>query len=69
MSHKVRFLQPVRISNCAHIHIHEQKGPPKVGLRGPGGFAPGQQSEPRPPPDGADPVYVGCIIIPPGSHR
>jgi hypothetical protein len=43
---------------CSHTCTHEQKGPPPVGYRGAGGFAPEEQSEPRPPPPGADPGYV-----------
>lgn len=35
--------------------MSHHKGPPPVGYRGAGGFAPEEQSEPRPPPPGADP--------------
>lgn len=70
-SNDVRSFLPAQApsSDCAYIRICEQDGaPPPVGFRGPGGFAPDSQRDPRPAPLGANPEYVILLHTPVGSY-
>lgn len=67
-SNDVRSFLPAQAPDCAYIRMREQDGaPPPVGSRGPGGFAPDSQSDPRPAPLGANPEYVN-LHTPAGSY-